>query len=196
MMKVKEQIISLTGPVYLKPEQLLVKQHIRTDQRLPVHSVYDLCFAAQTIFPLLKDLSLFIHKETYFQIRMCINSMVNCCRKPVQIHLFIQLQKIWDIVDGGSHIRRTFDKDTLLRIRKRITLLYFSFGSLSGSFHKTLQHLDRRMIFDIRRLYYNIKCFRDKYIEFDRTDGRQSCIVNVRCNTKFCMAKHFCNTVI
>ena len=39
MMKVKEQIITFTGSVDLKPEKFLIKQHIRTDQCFFIHSV-------------------------------------------------------------------------------------------------------------------------------------------------------------
>ena len=39
MMKVKEQIITFTGSVDLKPEKLLIKQHVRTDQCFFIHSV-------------------------------------------------------------------------------------------------------------------------------------------------------------
>ena len=46
MMNIKEQIISVTGSVNFKPEKLIIKQHIRTDQRFPVHSIDDLCLAA------------------------------------------------------------------------------------------------------------------------------------------------------
>ena len=39
MMKVKKQIITFTGSVDLKPEKLLIKQHVRTDQCFFIHSV-------------------------------------------------------------------------------------------------------------------------------------------------------------
>ena len=42
MMNVKEQIISITGSVNLKAEKLFIKQHVRTNQSFPVHSIYNL----------------------------------------------------------------------------------------------------------------------------------------------------------
>ena len=44
MMNVKEQVISITGSVNFKPKKLLIKQHIGTNQRFPVHSIDNLCF--------------------------------------------------------------------------------------------------------------------------------------------------------
>ena len=46
MMNIKEQVISITGSVNFKPEKLLIKQHIRTNQRFTVHAIDNLCFTA------------------------------------------------------------------------------------------------------------------------------------------------------
>ena len=43
MVNVKEQVISITGSVNLKAEKLFIKQHVRTNQSFPVHSIYNLC---------------------------------------------------------------------------------------------------------------------------------------------------------
>ena len=43
MVNVKEQVISITGSVNFKAEKLLIKQHVRANQCLPVHSIYNLC---------------------------------------------------------------------------------------------------------------------------------------------------------
>ena len=100
MMKVKEQIITFTGSVDFKPEKLLIKQHVRTDQCFFIHSVYDLCFVYKIIIPFLKHIAIIVHEKLCFQIRMGFHCTVNGCCKFIQIYLFIKFQQIRDIVDG------------------------------------------------------------------------------------------------
>ena len=91
MVKVQEQIIAITGSVNFKPEKLFIKQHIRTYQSVSVHSVQNRCFITEPIVSFLKYISVVIHKQTGFQIRMRLNSTVNGFCQPVQIHLVIKL---------------------------------------------------------------------------------------------------------
>ena len=51
------------------------------------------------------------------------------------------------------------------------------------------------MILDVRCLDDNIKRFGDQDIQLDRTDGSQSCLINICGNTKFLIAKDICDTV-
>ena len=69
---------------------------------------------------------------------MGCNGAVNCFCQLVQINLLIKLQKIWDVVNGGSHICSTLDENSLLGIGKRIIFLDFPPGFFSGSLHKAL----------------------------------------------------------
>ena len=69
---------------------------------------------------------------------MRLNRAVNRCCKPVKIYLLIQFQKIRNVVNRGAHVGRTLNKDSLLCIGKRIVLLYFSLGLLTGSLYKAL----------------------------------------------------------
>ena len=135
-MNIKEQVISVTGSVNFKPEKLFIKQHIRPDQRFPVHIVQDLRFITQMIVPFLKNISVFVHEEAGLQIRVCLYCTVNSCCKSVQIHLFIQFQKVGNVVNGGSHICGTFNEDSLLRIGKRITVLFLSLCCFSCTLNK------------------------------------------------------------
>ena len=66
MVNVKEQVISITGSVNFKAEKLFIKQHVRTNQSFPVHSIYNLCLIDQSIITFLKDFSLIAHKEAGF----------------------------------------------------------------------------------------------------------------------------------
>ena len=148
-MNIQEQVISVTGSVNFKPEKLFIKQHIGTDQRFPVHLVQNLRFIPQMIVPFLKNISVFVHKETGLQIRMCLYRTVYCSCKSVQIYLFIQFQKVGNVVNGGSHICSTFNEDSLLRIGKRIAVLFLSLCCFSCTLNKVFQHFNRRMILDI-----------------------------------------------
>ena len=138
MMNVKEQIISITGSVNLKAEKLFIKQHVRTNQSFPVHSIYNLRLISESIITFLKDFSFVAHKETGFQVRMSCNGAVNCFCQLIQVNLFVKLQKIWNVVNGGSHIGCTLDENSLLGIGERIIFLDFPLGFFSGSLHKAL----------------------------------------------------------
>ena len=51
------------------------------------------------------------------------------------------------------------------------------------------------MILDIRGLDDNVECFGNQNIQFDGTDGGQSCLINICGNTEFFIAKDIRNTV-
>ena len=51
------------------------------------------------------------------------------------------------------------------------------------------------MILDVRCFYHNVKSFGNQDIQLDRSDGGQSCLVNICGNTKFGIAKNLSNTV-
>ena len=195
MMKIKEQIITFTGSVYLKPEKLLIKQHVRTNQCLFIHSIYDLCFVYKIIIPFLKHISIIVHEKLCFQIRMGFHCTVNGCCKFIQIYLFIKFQQIRDIVDGWTHICSTFNENSLLCVGERITFLYFPLCLLACSLYKVLQHLDCRMILYIRCFHNNVKGLWDQNIQPDGCDRGQSCLINICGDSKFCITQNLCNAV-
>ena len=149
MVNIQKQIISIAGSVNLKSEKLLIKQHIWANQSLPVHSIKNLCFAWQIIITSLKNISVFIHEQTCFKVGMCFNRTVDCASKSLKINPFVKFQQIRNVVNGCSHICSTFNKDTFLRIGKRVNLLNLSLCFFSCSFNKALQSLDRRIVLDI-----------------------------------------------
>ena len=51
------------------------------------------------------------------------------------------------------------------------------------------------MALNIRGLNDYVKCLGNQDIQLDCTDGSQSCLINIRGNTEFFIAKNVCNTV-